>query len=131
MAAELWAIGGGGGEFFVSGGGGWCGHGGGWGARGGGGGGAPPLFCWLPGRMAAVVILVIGGLYLVPQFRTAGLVLSAVSGTPYWVGVVVAGTGVAITLALGGMRAATYVQAFQFVLKLVLFIVPAIWLLAT
>jgi Na+(H+)/acetate symporter ActP len=81
-------------------------------------------------RVAAVVILVIGGLYLVPQFRTAGLVLSVVSGTPYWVGVVIAGAGVATTLALGGMRAATYVQAFQFVLKLVLFIVPAIWLLA-
>ncbi len=80
-------------------------------------------------RVTAVVILVIGGLYLVPQFRTAGLVLSAVSNTPYWVGVVVAGSGVAITLALGGMRAATYVQAFQFVLKLFLFIVPAIWLL--
>ena len=80
-------------------------------------------------RTTAFVILVIGGLYLVPQFRTAGLVLSAVSETPYWVGVVIAGAGVAITLALGGMRAATYVQAFQFVLKLVLFIVPAIWLL--
>ena len=81
-------------------------------------------------RVTAVVILVIGGLYLVPQFRTAGLVLSVVSGTQYWVGVVIAGAGVAITLALGGMRAATYVQAFQFVLKLVLFIVPAVWLLA-
>jgi cation/acetate symporter len=80
-------------------------------------------------RTTAVVILVIGGLYLVPQFRTAGLVLSAVSDSPYWVGVVIAGTGVAVTLALGGMRAATYVQAFQFFLKLVLFIVPAIWLL--
>lgn len=82
-------------------------------------------------RVSAVVILVIGGLYLVPQFRTAGLVLSVVSGTQYWVGVVIAGAGVAITLALGGMRAATYVQAFQFVLKLVLFIVPAMWLLIT
>jgi Na+(H+)/acetate symporter ActP len=80
-------------------------------------------------RVTAAVILVIGGLYLVPQFRTAGLVLSAVSDSPYWLGVVIAGSGVAITLALGGMRAATYVQAFQFFLKLVLFIVPAIWLL--
>jgi cation/acetate symporter len=80
-------------------------------------------------RVTAVVILVIGGLYLVPQFRTAGLVLSAVSDSPYWVGVVIAGIGVAVTLALGGMRAATYVQAFQFVLKLFLFIVPLIWLL--
>ena len=38
-------------------------------------------------RLAAVVVLVISVLYLVPQFRTAGLVLSVVSGTPYWVGV--------------------------------------------
>jgi Na+(H+)/acetate symporter ActP len=79
-------------------------------------------------RLAAVVVLVIGMLYLVPQFRTAGLVLSAVSNTPYWVGVVIAGAAVSATLALGGMRAATYVQAFQFCLKLLLFIVPAVWL---
>jgi cation/acetate symporter len=85
---------------------------------------SPPLR-----KLAAVTILVIGGLYLVPQFRTAGLVLSVVSGTPYWVGVVIAGAAVSATLALGGMRAATYVQAFQFCLKLVLFIIPAIWLL--
>ncbi len=81
-------------------------------------------------RLAAVVVLVISVLYLVPQFRTAGLVLSVVSGTPYWVGVILSGLAVSITLALGGMRAATYVQAFQFVLKLVLFIVPAAWLVA-
>jgi cation/acetate symporter len=81
-------------------------------------------------RIAAVVVLVIGTLYLVPQFRTAGLVLTAVGGTPYWVGVVIAGTAVSATLALGGMRAATYVQAFQFVLKLLLFLIPAIWLVS-
>jgi len=80
-------------------------------------------------KLSAVVVLVIGFLYLVPQFRTAGLVLSVVSGAPYWVGVVLSGVVVSTTLALGGMRAATYVQAFQFCLKLVLFIVPAIWLL--
>ncbi|MFO7191490.1 cation acetate symporter [Thermocrispum agreste] len=87
---------------------------------------SPPLR-----KLAAVVVLVIGALYLVPQFRTAGLVLTVVSGTPYWFGVTVAGAAVAATLALGGMRAATYVQAFQFVLKLLLFIIPAVWLLAT
>ncbi len=80
-------------------------------------------------KLSAVVVVVIATLYLVPQFKAAGLVLTVVSGTPYWVGVVVAGAAVSITLALGGMRAATYVQAFQFLLKLVLFIVPAIWLL--
>jgi cation/acetate symporter len=79
-------------------------------------------------KLSAAVVLVIGYLYLVPQFTAAGQVLAVVSGSPYWVGVVVAGAAVSITLALGGMRAATYVQAFQFVLKLVLFIVPAVWL---
>ncbi|WP_255620758.1 cation acetate symporter [Pseudonocardia sp. DSM 110487] len=79
-------------------------------------------------KLSAVVVLVIGCLYLVPQFTAAGQVLGVVSGSPYWVGVVIAGAAVSITLALGGMRAATYVQAFQFVLKLALFIVPAIWL---
>ncbi|GAA2557237.1 sodium/solute symporter [Pseudonocardia hydrocarbonoxydans] len=79
-------------------------------------------------RLSAVVVLVIATLYLVPQFKAAGQVLAVVAGTPYWVGVVVAGAAVSITLALGGMRAATYVQAFQFGLKLLLFVVPAIWL---
>jgi len=74
-------------------------------------------------------VLVIATLYVVPQFKAAGMVLTAVSGTPYWVGVVVAGVAVSITLALGGMRAATYVQAFQFGLKMLLFVAPAIWLL--
>ncbi len=80
-------------------------------------------------RLAAVAVLVISLLYLVPQFHTSGLVLSVVSGTPYWVGVVLAAVAVSLTLVLGGMRAATYVQAFQFVAKVVLFAVPAIWLL--
>jgi Na+(H+)/acetate symporter ActP len=79
-------------------------------------------------KLSAVVVLVVGVLYLVPQFRTAGLVLGVVNGAPYWVGVVLAGAVVSTTLALGGMRAATYVQAFQFCLKLALFIVPAVWL---
>jgi len=80
-------------------------------------------------KLSAVVVLVIATLYVVPQFKAAGMVLTAVSGTPYWVGVVVAGVAVSITLALGGMRAATYVQAFQFGLKMLLFVAPAIWLL--
>ncbi|MHA6803515.1 sodium/solute symporter [Salinifilum ghardaiensis] len=72
-------------------------------------------------RLSAVIVLVIATLYVVAQFRTAGLVLGLIAGTPYWVGVVLAAATVSLTVALGGMRAATYVQAFQFALKLVLF----------
>ena len=81
-------------------------------------------------RFCAVVVVVIAGLYLVPQLVAAGQLMTAVSDVPYWAGVVVAGAAIGLTLALGGMRAATYVQAFQYVLKLLLFAGPAIWLLA-
>ncbi len=80
-------------------------------------------------RFCALVVIVIAGLYLVPQLVAAGQLLTTVSDVPYWVGVIVAGAAIGLTLALGGMRAATYVQAFQFVLKLLLFAGPAIWLL--
>ncbi len=36
--------------------------------------------------LSAVVVLVIAVLYMVPQFKAAGLLLLLVSGTPYWVG---------------------------------------------
>lgn len=80
-------------------------------------------------RFCAVVVVVIAVLYLVPQIVAAGQLLTLVSGVDYWVGVTVSGLAVGVTLALGGMRAATYVQAFQFALKLLLFAGPAIWLL--
>ena len=79
-------------------------------------------------KLCGCVVLLIMLLYLVPQFKGAGVVLSLVSGTPYWVGVVLAGLVVSGSIAAGGMRSATYVQAFHYVVKLVFLAVPAIYL---
>ena len=79
--------------------------------------------------LAAAIVLVIGGFYLVPQLKGAGLALNVVAGSPYWVGVVVVGAIVAINVAIGGMRGITYVQAFQFWIKVFAIAVPAIVLL--
>ncbi len=46
------------------------------------------------------------------------------TGSPYWVGVIVVGAIVAINVAIGGMRGVTYVQAFQFWLKVFAIAVP-------
>lgn len=78
---------------------------------------------------AAAVVLVIGGFYLVPQLKGAGLTLGSVAGTPYWVGVVVVGAIVAFTVALGGMRGVTYVQAYQYWVKTFGIALPACILL--
>jgi cation/acetate symporter len=79
--------------------------------------------------LAAAIVLVIGGFYLVPQLKGAGLALNVVIGSPYWVGIAVVAVIVAINVAIGGMRGITYVQAFQFWLKLFAIAVPVCLLL--
>ena len=79
--------------------------------------------------VAALIVLVIGGFYLVPQLKGAGLALNVVTGSPYWVGVAVVGAIVAVNVAIGGMRGITYVQAFQFWVKVFAIAVPVIVLL--
>ncbi|WP_051462663.1 cation acetate symporter [Haloglycomyces albus] len=78
-------------------------------------------FC---GVVGAVIVL----LYLVPQFKAAGVVLQAVSGLPYAVGVVASGCVVAGTVVWGGIRSATYVQAFHYLVKLAFIAVPGVYL---
>jgi cation/acetate symporter len=79
--------------------------------------------------LAAVVVLLIAGFYLVPQLKGAGLTLGEVTGAPYWVGVVVVGAIVAGNVASGGMRGITYVQAFQYWMKTFAIALPACLLL--
>ena len=79
-------------------------------------------------RLCALIVLVIMWLYLVPQFKGAGVVLHLVSGAPYWVGVVLAGLVVSVSIAAGGMRSATYVQTFHYLVKLLFIAVPAVFL---
>ena len=79
--------------------------------------------------LAAVVVLLIAGFYLVPQLKGAGLTLGEVTGAPYWVGVLAVGVVVALNVASGGMRGITYVQAFQYWMKTFAIALPACLLL--
>lgn len=93
-----------------------------------------PDFCelrlgsrWLR-KLATVFVIFIGWLYLVPQLQGAGLTLATVAGSPYPVGALLVAGVVTGNVALGGMRAITFVQAFQYWLKLTALAVPAIFL---
>ncbi|WP_225729395.1 MULTISPECIES: cation acetate symporter [unclassified Nocardia] len=80
-------------------------------------------------RVAAVVVLLICGVYLIPQFQGAGLTLHILLGLPKWVGAAAVGAIVIGNVAGGGMRSITLVQAFQYWLKLTAVAVPALVLL--
>ena len=77
-------------------------------------------------RLASALVVAIGWLYLVPQLQGAGLTLRATTGAPTWVGAVVVAVVVVVNVAGGGMRSATYVQAFQYWLKLTALAVPGL-----
>jgi cation/acetate symporter len=80
-------------------------------------------------KLATVFVVIIGWLYLVPQLHGAGLTVTTVTGAPYLLGALLVGIVVTANVALGGMRAITFVQAFQYWLKLTALAVPVLFLL--
>jgi cation/acetate symporter len=80
-------------------------------------------------QVATALVLVIGWFYLLPQMKGAGITLQWVLGTPYWIGVVTLGVVVSGNIAMGGMKGITFVQCFQYWLKLCAIGIPALVLL--
>jgi Na+(H+)/acetate symporter ActP len=79
-------------------------------------------------RLATVFVIFIGCLYLVPQLQGGGLTFTTVTGGSYAWGALLVGGVVTANVALGGMRAITFVQAFQYWLKLTALAVPVVFL---
>lgn len=78
---------------------------------------------------SSLLVVGVGWLYLVPQFKGAGITLESAIGAPEWVGPVIVGLVVLVNVMSGGMRSITFVQAFQYWLKLTAILVPAMVLL--
>ena len=111
-------------------------------AAGAGGGAAAPLGAYtLPDfaearlgsrsvrAVCSLIVVAVGWLYLLPQFQGAGLTLRSAIGAPTWVGPVIVALVVLANVSSGGMRSITFVQAFQYWLKLTALLVPAAVLL--
>jgi Na+(H+)/acetate symporter ActP len=80
--------------------------------------------------VCSLMVVAIGWLYLLPQFQGAGITLRSTLGAPTWVGPVIVGLVVLANVTSGGMRSITFVQAFQYWLKLTALLLPAMVLLA-
>lgn len=80
-------------------------------------------------KVAMLVVVVICLFYLAPQYQGAGLALKTLLGVPVWVGPLLVSAIVITNVVAGGMRSITFVQAFQYWLKLTAIAVPALALL--
>ncbi|MGP4089010.1 sodium/solute symporter [Streptomyces sp. KR55] len=79
-------------------------------------------------RLAGAFVVGVGWLYLLPQLQGAGLTLTVLTGAPDSLGGIIVAVVVTAIVAAGGMRSITFVQAFQYWLKLTALLVPALFL---
>jgi Na+(H+)/acetate symporter ActP len=79
--------------------------------------------------VTSMLVVAIGWLYLIPQFQGAGLTLRHATGLDPWLGGLVVAVVVLVNTLAGGMRSITFVQAFQYWLKLTALLVPLFFLL--
>ena len=69
-------------------------------------------------KIAVIFVLFIGFFYTMPQMKAAGVTLGAIMGWPYYAGIIVVGTVITFNVAIGGMKGITFVQAFQYWVKM-------------
>ena len=80
-------------------------------------------------RVTSLLVVVVGWLYIVPQLHGAALTVSITTGLPSWVGPLAVVVVVSLSVVTGGMRSITFVQAFQYWLKLTALAVPIVFIL--
>ena len=79
--------------------------------------------------ITSALVVAIGWLYLIPQLKGAGFTLNLATGLDNRLGGLVVALVVLVNVVTGGMRSVTFVQAFQYWLKLTALLVPAVFLL--
>ncbi|MFG6462816.1 sodium:solute symporter family protein [Roseateles sp. DXS20W] len=79
----------------------------------------------LVGACAAILVSFV---YLVAQIYGVGLITTRLTGLAFEVGVFVGLGGVLVCSFLGGMRAVTWTQVAQYLLMILAYLVPVIWL---
>ncbi|TYC99065.1 cation acetate symporter [Arthrobacter echini] len=80
-------------------------------------------------RVTSVLVIVVGWLYIVPQLHGAALTVRITTGLPSWAGPVAVVVVVYLSVVTGGMRSITFVQAFQYWLKLTALAIPVVFIL--
>ncbi|HWH82139.1 MAG TPA: VC_2705 family sodium/solute symporter [Burkholderiaceae bacterium] len=85
------------------------------------GGGAPRLI----GLAAAVLCSFV---YLVAQIYAVGLITTQLTGVDFVLGIFLGLGGVLVCSFLGGMRAVTWTQVAQYIILVIAFLVPVVWL---
>lgn len=80
-------------------------------------------------RLCAVVILVVASFtYVTAQIDASGTIAARAFHLPYQVGVWIGLIGILMCSMLGGMRAVTWTQVAQYIVLIIAYLLPVIWM---
>ncbi|NMM46692.1 cation acetate symporter [Rhodospirillaceae bacterium KN72] len=80
-------------------------------------------------RLAAVVVLVVASFtYVTAQINATGTIAARALQIPFEVGVWFGLLGILLCSMLGGMRAVTWTQVAQYIVLIIAYVVPVIWM---
>ncbi len=81
-----------------------------------------------PRLIGALATVVVSFVYVVAQLYGVGLIASHLLGLSFEVGIFIALGGVLVCSFLGGMRSVTWTQVAQYIVLIVAFLVPLVWI---
>lgn len=80
-------------------------------------------------RLCAVIILVVASFtYVTAQITGTGIVASRALQIPFEVGVWLGLAGILVCSMLGGMRAVTWTQVAQYIVLIIAYLIPVVWM---
>jgi len=80
-------------------------------------------------RFCAVVVLVVASFtYVTAQINATGTIASRALLVPFGVGIWLGLAGILVCSMLGGMRAVTWTQVAQYIVLIIAYLVPVIWM---
>ncbi len=82
----------------------------------------------LPRTIGVICAITASFVYVVAQIYGVGLITSRFTGLEFGVGVFVGLGGILVCSFLGGMRAVTWTQVAQYVILIIAYLIPIIWL---
>jgi cation/acetate symporter len=80
-------------------------------------------------RLVGILIaILVSFVYVVAQIYGVGLITTRLSGLPFEIGIFVGLGGILVCSFLGGMRAVTWTQVAQYIILIIAYLIPLVWL---
>jgi cation/acetate symporter len=82
----------------------------------------------IPRFIGIVIAIVVSFTYVVAQIYGVGLITTRLTGVDFTIGIFLGLAGILVCSFLGGMKAVTWTQVAQYIILIIAYMIPVVWL---